>query len=125
VKQCPIGILLGDDNDDDILLLQESFAAEHLVKLEAVVRNGEEALAYLRRQGPYASDPRPGLVLLDINMPRMSGLEVLHEMKQDSKLCGIPAVILSTSCREQDIVRSYAEGACSFITKPGDFAELL
>ncbi len=120
----PIDILLAEDNDDDIVLLQESFAAVHLANLVSVVKDGEEALAYLRRQGNYASAPRPGLVLLDINMPKKTGLEVLQAMKQDPELRTIPAVILTTSRREEDVVRSYAEGACSFISKPPDLAKL-
>jgi CheY-like chemotaxis protein len=124
VNERPIDILLADDNDDDIVLLQESFAAEHLTNLVSVVKDGEEALAYLRRQGQYASAPQPGLVLLDINMPKKSGLEVLEEMKREPALRSIPVVILTTSCREEDVVRSYAGGACSFITKPVTFGKL-
>lgn len=124
MNERPVDILLADDNDDDILLLQESFAAEHMANLVSVVKDGEEALTYLRRQDPYASAVRPSLVLLDINMPKKSGLEVLREMKQDPELRSLPAVILTTSRREEDVVRSYAEGACSFITKPPDFAKL-
>lgn len=124
MSERPIEILLADDNDDDIVLLKESFAEERLATLVSVVNDGEETLDYLRRQGRYANAARPGLVLLDINMPKKSGLEVLHEMKQDPALRSIPVVILTTSSREEDIIRSYAEGACSFITKPVTFTKL-
>ncbi len=118
-----IEILLAEDNDDDVVLIQESFADEHLANVISVVKDGEEALAYLRRQDPYANAPRPGLVLLDINMPRKNGLEVLHEMKQDPSLKSIPVVMLTTSRAEEDVVRSYGEGACSYIMKPVRFEE--
>ena len=81
----------------------------------------EEALAYLRRQGEYQNARMPGLILLDINMPRKNGFEVLNEMKADPALVHIPVIMLTTSDNEADVVKSYAKGACSFITKPMDF----
>jgi CheY-like chemotaxis protein len=117
----PMEILLVEDNEDDILLEQEALADAKLVNVMSVVRDGEEALAYLRRQGKYQNARRPGLILLDINMPKKNGFEVLNEIKTDGDLKHIPVVMLTTSDSEADIVKSYARGACSFITKPMDF----
>jgi two-component system, response regulator len=117
----PMEILLVEDNEDDILLEQEALADAKLVNIMYVVRDGEEALAYLRRQGRYHDAKMPGLILLDINMPKKNGFEVLNEIKADVELRHIPVVMLTTSDRENDIVKSYAKGACSFITKPMDF----
>ena len=85
------------------------------------MRDGEEALSYLRRKDKYQYAQRPGLILLDINMPRKNGFEVLHEMKADPGLSHIPVIMLTTSESEADVVKSYAKGACSFITKPMNF----
>ena len=117
----PMEILLVEDNEDDILLEQEAIEDAKLVNLMYVVRDGEEALAYLRRQGEYLNAQMPGLILLDINMPRKNGFEVLNEMKADPALMHIPVIMLTTSDNEADVVKSYAKGACSFITKPMDF----
>jgi CheY-like chemotaxis protein len=117
----PMEILLVEDNEDDILLEQEALAEAKLVNLMSVVRDGEEALAYLRRHGKYQNARAPGLILLDINMPKKNGFEVLNEIKADAALKHIPVVMLTTSDSEADIVKSYARGACSFITKPMDF----
>jgi len=117
----PMEILLVEDNEDDILLEQEAIADAKLVNLMYVVRDGEEALTYLRRKGQYQDAQRPGLILLDINMPRKNGFEVLNEMKADAALMHIPVIMLTTSDNEADVVKSYAKGACSFITKPMDF----
>jgi CheY-like chemotaxis protein len=120
----PIEILLVDDNDDDIVLLEESFQDSKFLNLMQVVHDGEEAVAYLRREGPYHAARAPGLVLLDINMPRMNGFEVLKVMKSDPVLRMIPVVMLTTSTRDEDIARSYAGGACSFVSKPVSFEKL-
>jgi CheY-like chemotaxis protein len=117
----PMEILLVEDNEDDILLEREALADAKLVNLMSVVRDGEEALAYLRCQGKYQEARLPGLILLDINMPKKNGFEVLNEIKTDPALKHIPVVMLTTSESEADIVKSYARGACSFITKPMDF----
>jgi CheY-like chemotaxis protein len=114
----PIEILLVDDNDDDVVLLEESFRDSRFLNLLQVVHDGEEAIRYLRRQGPYQSAKTPGLVLLDINMPKMNGFEVLQVMKADPLLKTIPVVMLTTSTRDEDIARSYDGGACSFVSKP-------
>ena len=117
----PLEILLVEDNEDDILLEQEALAEAKLVNLMSVVRDGEEAMAFLRRQGRYQNAQMPGLILLDINMPKKNGFEVLNEIKADPALIHIPVVMLTTSDNEADIVKSYANGACSYITKPMDF----
>jgi CheY-like chemotaxis protein len=117
----PMEILLVEDNEDDILLEQEALADAKLVNLMYVVRDGDEAIAYLRRQGKYHNAQVPGLILLDINMPKKNGFEVLNEIKADPALMHIPVVMLTTSDSEADIVKSYAKGACSYITKPMDF----
>ena len=118
MNELPVEILLVDDNDDDVLIIQEASTQEKLVNVLQVVPDGEEAMAYLRQQGKYKDAPQPGLVLLDINMPKKNGLEVLKEIKGDSTLRHIPVVMLTTSSREEDVVRSYTGGACSYITKP-------
>jgi CheY-like chemotaxis protein len=119
-----LDILVVDDNEDDVLLLQESMRDLSEVNVVHSVRDGDEAMAYLRREGPYASAPRPGLVLLDINMPRMNGFEVLNKMKDDPRLRAIPVVMLTTSNRDADIETAYRCGACSFVTKPVSFDRL-
>lgn len=120
----PIEILLVDDNDDDVVLLRESFKDSRFVNILNVVHDGEEALAYLRHEGAYASAPTPGLVLLDINMPRRNGFEVLEAMKADPQLKQIPVVMLTTSTRDEDVARSYDRGACSYVSKPVSFEKL-
>jgi len=118
-----IEILLVDDNDDDAVLIQEAFAEAKLLNVVSRAVDGEEALDYLSRRGKYGSATLPGLVLLDINMPKKNGFEVLHEMKSDPLLKHVPVVMLTTSGRDEDIVKSYGKGVCSFITKPVSFNE--
>lgn len=113
-----VELLLVEDNEDDIVLIEEAFAEAKLMNVIFTVRDGEEALAYLRQEGPYNHMRRPGLVLLDINMPKMNGFEVLQAMKADPRLQSLPVVMLTTSDRDDDIVRSYTDGACSYIRKP-------
>ena len=120
----PIEILLAEDNDDDILLIRESFAEAKIVNVLNIVKDGEEALAYLRREGEYKDAVMPGLLLLDINMPKKNGFEVLKEIKADPALRHLPVVMLTTSQNEADVVKSYSEGACSYIMKPARFEEL-
>ncbi|MCA9985000.1 MAG: response regulator [Anaerolineales bacterium] len=114
-------ILLVEDNDDDIVMTMESFAEANIINKINVVRDGEEALNYLRKQGSYEGVATPGLILMDINMPKKNGFEVLAELKAEPSLCHIPVVILTTSQREEDIVKSFAAGACSYIPKPVGF----
>jgi len=118
MKSEPVELLLVEDNEDDIVLITEAFAEAKLMNVMSTVRDGEEALAYLRQEGQYKHVRRPGLVLLDINMPKKNGFEVLQAMKADPRLRSVPVVILTTSDREDDIVQSFADGACSYIRKP-------
>ena len=120
----PIEILLAEDNDDDILLIRESFAEAKIVNVLNIVKDGEEALAYLRREGKYKDAVMPGLLLLDINMPKKNGFEVMREIKADPALRHLPVIMLTTSQNEADVVKSYSEGACSYIMKPARFEEL-
>jgi CheY-like chemotaxis protein len=113
----PVEILLVEDNEDDAVIIQEVFSDMRLATLINVVRNGEEALAYLQHTGKYKVVRRPDIVLLDINMPKMNGFEVLEEMKKDPRLQSLPVIMLTTSHREEDVVLSYAKGACSYIHK--------
>jgi CheY-like chemotaxis protein len=123
-EPAPLEILVVDDNEDDVLLLRESFREQPAVSLMHAVHDGEQALAYLRREGEFAAAVRPGLVLLDINMPKKNGFEVLAEMKGDPLLRMIPVVMLTTSSREADVLNAYSGGACSFVTKPVSFDRL-
>ena len=120
-----IEILLVEDNEDDVVLIKDSFSEAKCITLINGVKDGEEALAYLRREPPYQNAVRPGLILLDINMPKMNGFEVLETLKDDPDLQSIPVIMLTTSKREEDIVQSYKEGACSYISKPVDFYEFV
>lgn len=117
-------ILLVEDNEDDVVLLREAFAECKQLHLLEVVRDGEQALAYLRRSGIYKDASSPDLVMLDINLPKKNGFEVLQELKADPVLKHLPVVVLTVSEREEDILRSYAHGACSYIRKPEDFNKL-
>lgn len=113
-----VEVLLVDDNEDDIVLIEEAFVAAKMINVISKVRDGEEALAYLRQEGRYERVRRPGLVLLDINMPKKNGFEVLQAMKADPCLNSLPVVMLTTSDREDDIAKSYMNGASSYIRKP-------
>jgi CheY-like chemotaxis protein len=116
-----VPILLVEDDPGDVLLIRESFADHKVANDLSIVSDGVQALAFLRRQGEYASARRPGLVLLDLNLPRMNGIEVLAEIKGDPLLTTIPVVVLTTSDAEEDIVRSYKLHANAYITKPVEF----
>lgn len=114
----PVELLLVEDNEDDILLIEEVFSEVKLMNVIRKVGDGEEALAYLRQEGRFKGAPQPGLILLDINLPKKNGLEVLEVMKADPWLRPFPVIMLTTSDREEDIVRAYSGGACSYIRKP-------
>ncbi|HEX4383612.1 MAG TPA: response regulator, partial [Myxococcales bacterium] len=113
----PLIILMADDDEDDRLNTAEAFREHHLANDFHTVNDGEELMQFLRRQGKYAGAPRPGLILLDLNMPRKDGREALREIKGDPALRSIPVVILTTSREEEDILRTYDLGANSFVSK--------
>ncbi len=121
----PIEVLLVEDNPGDVRLTQEAFKEGRVRNQLNVVGDGEEALAYLRKEGDYANKPRPDLVLLDLNMPKKDGRQVLKEIKEDERLKRIPVVILTTSEAEEDILRTYDYHANCFITKPVDLYQFL
>jgi len=116
-----IEILLVEDSPTDALLTQEAFCRSKMLNTVHVIDNGEDALAFLRREGPYTRAPRPDLILLDLNLPRKDGREVLQEIKSDDRLRLIPVVILTSSKSEEDILKSYGLHANSYICKPVDF----
>ncbi len=123
-----ITILMADDDPDDRMLAHEALEECRIANSLHVVEDGEELMDYLKRRGKYADpvvSPRPGLILLDLNMPRKSGREALRDIKTDPDLCRIPVVVLTTSQSEEDVYRSYDEGANSFITKPVTFDGLV
>ncbi|MCC7044528.1 MAG: response regulator [Acidobacteria bacterium] len=119
-----VDILLVEDNPGDARLTREALAHSSMPSTLYDVRDGEQAMAFLRRQGPYASAPTPRLVLLDLNLPRLGGREVLEDMKRDPALQHIPVVVLTSSEAEEDILRSYRLHANCFITKPADLEDL-
>ncbi|MFP4031329.1 MAG: response regulator [Desulfococcaceae bacterium] len=124
----PVTILMADDDPDDRLMAREAFEESRLANRLFFVHDGEELMDYLFRRGDFADparSPRPGVILLDLNMPRKDGREALGEIKTDPDLRRIPIVILTTSKAEEDILRSYDLGANSFITKPVTFESLL
>jgi CheY-like chemotaxis protein len=117
----PVDVLLVEDDPGDVLMTKEAFEHYKLRNVLHVVTDGEQALHFLRRTGGYADAPRPGLILLDLNLPRLDGLEVLAELKADPVLKVIPVVILTTSQAQQDVLRSYALHANAYVSKPVDF----
>lgn len=123
-----ISILVADDDSDDRMLLKEAFEENRIINAVDFVEDGEQLMAYLRREGTYAhlaGRPYPGLVLLDLNMPKRDGREALADMKADAALCRIPVVVLTTSEADEDILRTYGLGVSSFITKPVTFEGLV
>ena len=123
-----ITIVLADDDPDDRKLTQEAFMENRLANDFHTVEDGEELMDYLRRRGKYESlrnEPLPGLILLDLNMPRKDGREALKEIKADPDLRRIPIVVLTTSKAEEDIIRSYDLGVNSYVTKPVTFKSLV
>jgi CheY-like chemotaxis protein len=116
-----VDVLLVEDDPGDVLMTKEAFEHYKLRNVLHVVTDGEQALQFLRRAGGYADAPRPGLILLDLNLPRLDGLEVLAELKADPVLKVIPVVILTTSQAQQDVLRSYALHANAYVSKPVDF----
>ncbi|MCB9851266.1 MAG: response regulator [Phycisphaerales bacterium] len=123
-----IAILLVEDDLIDVKTVRRAFEDSKVVNPLYVVGNGEEALDYLRRKGKYADpelSPRPGLILLDLNMPIMDGLTFLETYRRDKNLCTIPAVVLTTSDEERDRLTSYSIGIAGYIVKPVDFKQFV
>jgi len=121
-------VLVAEDDEDDRLMLEEAWSENRMANELRFVHDGEELLDYLRQRGRWSapgSAPRPGIILLDLNMPRKDGREALAELKADPALRTIPVVVLTTSKLEEDIVRSYELGVSSFITKPVSFEALV
>ena len=123
-----ITILMADDDEDDRMMAREALEESRVVNDFRVVEDGEELMDYLHRQGQYAdpkASPVPGLILLDLNMPKKDGREALAEIKEDPNLRHIPVVVLTTSSADEDIVKTYDLGVNSFITKPVGFEGLV
>jgi CheY-like chemotaxis protein len=116
-----IEVLLVEDDPGDVLMTREAFEEHKIGNRLHVVPDGVEALAYLRREEPYPDAVRPDLILLDLNLPRRDGREVLEEIKNDESLRHIPVVVLTTSQADEDILRSYQLHANAYVTKPVDF----
>jgi len=121
----PIDILLVEDSPGDIRLIRETLKESKLLNNLSVVMDGEAAEAFLNREGEYTDSPRPDLILLDLNLPKKDGHEVLAQIKQDPALRRIPVVILTTSKAEEDILRSYDLNANCYITKPVDLDQFM
>ncbi len=124
-KSKPIEILLVEDSPSDTALTIEALAAGKVSNKLNSVKDGVEAMAYLRRQGKYKNAERPDLIMLDLNLPRRDGREVLEELKSDPVLKIIPVIVLTTSRSDQDILRSYELNANCYITKPVDFEHFI
>jgi CheY-like chemotaxis protein len=121
----PIDVLLVEDDPGDTLMIKEAFEDNKVRNRLNCVADGVEALAFLRREGEFGEAPRPDLILLDLNLPRKDGREVLEEIKADPELRTIPVVVLTTSEAEEDILRSYSLHANAYVTKPVDFERFI
>jgi CheY-like chemotaxis protein len=117
----PIEVLLVEDDEGDVLITREALAEGKVLNRLHVVGDGVEAVAYLRRKKPHADATRPDLILLDLNLPKRDGHQVLADIKSDADLRRIPVVVLSTSSADEDIIRSYDLHANAYVTKPVDF----
>lgn len=120
-----VQILLVEDSEPDIELTKQGLRKGHIANHLHVVRDGEEAMAFLRRQGQFANVPRPDLILLDLNLPRRDGREVLADIKSDDHLKFIPVVVLTTSAADRDVVEAYMNHANSYMIKPVDFHQFV
>jgi CheY-like chemotaxis protein len=120
-----VDVLLVEDDPGDVLMTKEAFEHYRIRNNLYVVGDGEQAMDFLRKTGDYADMPTPGLILLDLNLPRRNGLEVLAELKSDSELLAIPVVVLTTSQAQEDILRSYSLHANAYISKPVDFEKFV
>jgi len=121
----PIEVLLVEDDPGDVMMTREAFQDYKLHNQLHVVSDGAEAMAFLRQEGEYAGRPRPDLVLLDLNLPRMDGRQVLEAIKSDPELASIPVVVLTTSENEDDVLRSYSLHANAYVTKPVDLDQFM
>lgn len=121
----PIEVLLVEDDPGDELMTREAFADNKIGNTLHVARDGMEALDFLYRRGAYADAPRPGLILLDLNLPKYDGRQVLERIKADPDLSDIPVVVLTTSSAEEDILRSYKLHANAYVTKPVDLDQFI
>jgi len=120
-----VDVLLVEDDPGDVLMTREAFEHHKIRNVLYVVDDGVQALQFLHREGEYADVPRPGLILLDLNLPRKDGREVLAEIKADPDLCDIPVVVLTTSSADEDILCSYKLHANAYVTKPVNFARFI
>lgn len=120
-----MNVLLVEDDPGDVLLTREAFELNQVRNSLYVVNDGEQAMAFLRRQGEYTAMPRPDMMLLDLNLPRKDGREVLSDVKGDPDLRSIPIVVLTTSEAEEDILRSYRLHANAYVTKPVDLHQFI
>jgi len=120
-----VEVLLIEDNAGDIRLTQEALKESNLLVHLSIARDGEEAMAFLQRQGAFASSPIPDLILLDLNLPKKDGREVLQEIKADARLKRIPVVVLTTSQADSDILTTYGFHANCYITKPVDMDQFI
>ena len=122
----PVQILLVEDNPDDVLITQRALTKSHVANDLHVVRDGQEAVDFLFRRPPFGPDtPRPDLVLLDVNLPRLNGMEVLELIRHDDALAATPVIMLTASNRDEDVVRSYKLGSNTYIQKPVEFQKFL
>ncbi len=121
----PVDILLVEDNPADVRLTREALKETKALNTLHVVGDGVAAMAFLRQQSPYAGSPRPDLILLDLNLPKKDGRDVLAEVKADQELRDIPVVVLTTSRAEEDVERAYDLHANAYVTKPGDLTQFL
>ena len=124
-RSTPVEILLVEDNPGDVRLTQEALKESKMLNTLSVASDGIEALEFLRRQGKFTNANRPDLILLDLNLPRKDGREVLDEIKSDNDLKRIPVVVLTTSKAEEDVIRMYTQHANCYITKPIDFDQFI
>lgn len=128
MKGKPVNILLVEDNEDHVELTLRALKNNNIINEIYVVKNGQEALDFIYHQGEYEDAekyPRPGLILLDIHLPKVNGFEVLETLKKDPDVKSIPIIMLTTSSRDEEIAKSYADGANSYVTKPVDFGEFM
>jgi len=128
VQGKPVDILLVEDDPDHVELTIRALKEHHVLNKVYVAKNGQEALDFVYHRGSYADEtrfPRPGLILLDIRLPKIDGLEVLKRLKGDPRFMTIPVIMLTTSDRDEEIAKSYAGGANSYVVKPVDFHEFM